>query len=36
MFKKDFFGPFFKKKVSFYIKKIVLQENLPRGFVHSR
>ena len=32
MFKKDFFGPFFKKKVRFFIKKNVLQEKLPRGF----
>ena len=32
MDKKDFFGPFFEKKVRFFIKKIVLREKLPRGF----
>ena len=32
MDKKDFFGPFFKKKVRFFYKKIGLWEKLPRGF----
>jgi len=35
MDKKDFFGPFFEKKVRFFVK-IVLQKELPRGFVHNR
>jgi hypothetical protein len=32
MFKKDFFGLFFEKKVSFFIKKLFLEERLSRGF----
>ena len=32
MDKKWFFGPFFEKKVRFYVKKLLLQEMLPRGF----
>ena len=32
MDKKDFFGPFFEKKVRFFVKKLFLLEELPRGF----
>ena len=32
MDKKDFFGPFFEKKVRFFVKKLFLEERLPRGF----
>jgi hypothetical protein len=32
MDKKDFFGPFFEKKVRFFIKKLFYEKRLPRGF----
>ena len=32
MFKKDFFGPFFEKKVRFFVKNWFNKKWLPRGF----